>query len=357
MRQQLSAMVLAAGHATRLRPLTDDLAKAVVPFLNRPLLDYTLQWLAEEGFDRVVINLHHAGHSIRDHYGEQAFGLRLQYSPEEVLLGTAGGPRRALPLLGSRILLVNGDVLARVNLDGLLRRHADSGALATLGLYDDERARGYPQVIANANGRLLAFPGDPPPASAAVRGVFTGIHVLERRVLEALPDGVVTGIVDPVYRSLLRAGEILGAVRLDGFWYEVGDPARYLAAQLDVLRRCRLPLAVASSRQLSAAGWAAASASLPTGALGEPFLLGEESRLAPGCRAAGVVLGDGAIIESNSEVSNAVLWNDSRVGSGCRLRDVVVMRGVTVAAGTHATRTVFAENGAHPFPPVPGELS
>lgn len=344
-------MVLAAGMATRLRPLTDAIAKAVVPFLNRPLLDYTLEWLASEGLTRVVINLHHAPESIRGSYGSAAFGLQIDYSPEEILLGTAGGPRAALSRLGPRILLVNGDVLTRGALQPLLRRHRDSGALATLALYDGEQAIGYPRVTADRAGRLRAFPGDTPPLAAEdrVAGVFTGIHLVEREVIAPLPVGEPMGIVVPVYRDLLAAGAYLGAMPLQGCWYEAGDPSRYLHAQITALRRGDLPLALAGSRQHEPAGFVATGDVPPPGTLLPPYLLGAGARIAPEARGAGLVLGAGARIEKGCEVTDAVLWEDAVVERGCRLREVIVMDGVRVAPGTHARRTVFSRSGAAPF--------
>ena len=344
-------MVLAAGHATRLRPLTASVAKAVVPFLNRPLLDHTLEWLARSGFRRVVINLHHASESIVQRYGTSFGELHIDYSPEPALLGTGGGPRNALDLLEDRVLLVNGDVVGLMSIGALLRHHEATRALATLALYRGSAAAGYPEVVAAASGELLAFPGDEPVASPenAVRGVFTGLHVIERSVLEQLPGGCATGIVDPVYRQMLEGGHPIHAIAVPGAWYEVGDPMRYIDNQLTSLRVGDVPLGVYGYQRVSAGGYRSVHSHLENVHLVPPYLAGPGVRLRHGARLQSVILGDRTRVGAACRLDRVVTWSDSWIGPGCRLRDVVVMDGVHVPSGTNASNVVFTTTGAVPF--------
>lgn len=347
------AMILAAGRATRLRPLTDRVAKAVVPFLNRPLLDFTLDWLRRYGFDRVLINLHHAGNSIVDTYGELAFGMRITYCREPVLLGTAGGPRAALEGLGSRALLINGDVITLLNLASLRRHHHDSGALATLALGSGPAARGYPVCSAAADGRLLGFPDDVSAEQAAVRGVFAGVHMIERAVLDSIPEGVVCGMVDTVYRPILAAGLPLHAIAVPGCWYEVGDPAHYIDNQLAALQCGDLPLALLGSRRMKPAGYLSAHTHLENVELAPPFLMGAGVRVKHGCYVEGVVAGDRSRFEPGSRLRQVITWPGAWIGPGCDLRRVIVMNDVRVPAGTCAEGAVLTHDGPVLFAPCP----
>ncbi len=342
----ITPMILAAGHATRLRPLTDRRAKAVVPFLNRPLLDYTLAWLRRHGFTRVVINLHHAAASIRDTYGTRAFGLALEYSEEPVLLGTAGGPRRALERLDEWALLVNGDVVARFGL-GRLRAAAQEGSYgAVLALYGGAAARGYP-LCRGDGGRLVGFPGDG--VEGTVAGVFTGVHLVRRELLETVPAGVFCGIVDPLYRACLREGVPLAAVPVGGLWYEAGDPDRYIDHQLDCLAGERLAFALRGKRRVMEGGWADPHAHLENVRPEPPFLLGAGVRIKHGARVRASVLGDRARVGPGAVVCESILWHGAIVGPECRLRRVVVMDGVRVPGGTVASGVVFTPEGARPW--------
>lgn len=346
-------MVLAAGKALRLRPMTDDRAKAVVPFLNRPLLDYTLDWLRRCGFRQVWINLHHQPDSVAGTYGDRAFHMAIRYSAEERLLGTAGGPRQILEHLQPTTLLINGDTVASLALGPLLRQHR-GGALATLALYRGEASRGYPTITASGAGQLLAFPGDPDPAAEqAVAGVFSGVHLVEREVFQTLPPGEPLGMVDPVYRSLLRAGLPVCAVPVAGSWYEAGDPGRYIDAQLAALQHGHASLGYFRARRLLGGGYVSRDTHLENVRLEPPFLIGAGTRLKHGSILRGLVAADVCRVEGGCRVTESVLWRGANVGPGCRLHRVVVMDGVAVPPRTEAREAVFTKEGVVPFAATP----
>ena len=352
LRTAVTPMVLAAGHATRLRPLTEHRAKATVPFLNRPLLDYTLDWLAKAGFRSVTVNLHHAPDSILDRYGTHAFGMDVNYSHEPVLLGTAGGPRAALSSLGERILLVNGDIVSRANLGALVSHHVRSGALATLALHTGSAGANDPQVVGDRKGNLVAFPGDEAAARDEpgwVRGVFTGVHVVERRLLEALPADVPCGIVDSVYRTALSAGAPVHAIPVSGVWYEVGDPSRYIEAQLQALLRGALPLALQGHRCLHAGGYVSQHGHIENTQPQPPYLVGAGARLKHGCYVRAAVLGDRVRVAEGARLERVIAWGGSTIGPGSSLSGSIVMADVHVPAGTVADRVVFTPDGSVPF--------
>lgn len=343
-------MILAAGLATRLRPLTERQAKAAVPFLNRPLLDYSFDWLARCGFDRAVVNLHHRPDSIVDLYGGRAFGIDIVYSHEPALLGTAGGPRAALEHLGERALLMNGDVVGAPSLGPLLRHHEAVGALATLALHCGPAGASYPQVVAQEDGRLLAFPGDADPsATDGVRGVFSGTHLVERAVLEDLPVGVPCGIVDPVYRELLASGLRIDALPVPGPWYEVGTPSLYIDQQLEALRRESLPLAFEGLVREGGGAYSSPHAHVENARPRPPYLLGAGCRLKQGSFVEACVLGDRSQVGAGASLRRCILWQEALVGNGCRLDRCIVMRGVAVPAATQASDTAFTSSGPISF--------
>lgn len=347
----VTPMVLAAGFGTRLRPLTERVAKPVVPFLNRPLLDYTLDWLARCGFERVVVNLHHAPESIARRYGRRGFGMHLEYSREPRILGTGGGLRRALDRLGEEILVVNGDVLTLAPLGPLVRVHRERGALATLGLFAGSVGHDYSQVAATPDGRLASFPSElaTAPAEATVRGVFCGVHLVRREAVAMLPEGVFAGIVDHVYTPLLADGAPLAACPLAGSWYEVGDPGRYIDHQLHALRHGAVPLAVAGMPRFVDGGYVAADGHLETMRLRPPFLVGAGVRVHDGAWVQGCVLADRTRVGRGARLQEVISWAGAVIGPGARLRRCVVMEDVRVPADTEATETVFTAAGPLPF--------
>ncbi len=309
-------MVLAAGLGLRLRPLTLLRAKPVVPVLGRPLLHFTLERLARAGVSEVMVNLHHLPGSVRRALGDgRAFGLRLRYSHERELLGTGGGPRRVRRFFGDQpALIVNGDVLFDYDLRELLRRHAVSGACATLLLRRNPDPARYSPVVCARGGRILSIAGRPRPARGSV-SLFTGIHVLDPALFERLPAGPSDSVRD-LYLPLLAEGARLRGERLRGAWYDLGALAPYRDAQLRLLR-------------------------------GRRELIHPRARVHPTARLRSVVVGPDCVIEAGARVERSVLWDGVRVGAGAQVRRSILASRARLPPGARvAARVVWRAHRA-----------
>jgi len=209
----MKAMVLAAGLGTRMRPLTLDRAKPVLPVLNRPLLHWTLEMLASHGVEEVMINLHYLPRSVRAAVGDgRAFGLKVSYSFERDILGTGGGPRKVRHWIGDEtLLLLNGDVVFDFDLTALRRRHERGGAPATLALLPNPDLRRYSPVITGPDGRVKSIAGLPRPARGTA-SMFTGVHILDPALLDRLSDKIASlvGLDRSVVRRLGGQGRAPG---------------------------------------------------------------------------------------------------------------------------------------------------
>ena len=346
-----SAMILAAGYGTRLEPLTANRAKGVVPFLNRPLLDYTLDWLRRCGFSHAVINLHHQPHTIERLYGDEAFGIRLTYSHEETLLGTAGGPRAVLDRLGDRVLIVNGDVAATLAPGPLWEHHAAAGALATMALHCGAGAADYPAIEIDDEGRVTRIPGVETAvledsSGGVAAGCFTGIHIVERGVVELIPERRFCGMVDPIYGELMAEGLPLHALVVPGSWYEIGTVTRYLSGQLEALRREDFPLAFEGYRRRAVGGFLRHSVSVMRAGLRAPYLLDEGVLIEEGALVEGVVAGQRAHVGPGATVRDSVLLPDAWISTGARVERCVVLDGAVVPPGAAISNEVIEPEAA-----------
>jgi NDP-sugar pyrophosphorylase family protein len=233
------------------------------------------------------------------------FGLRVRYSRERTILGTAGGPRRLRRFFGDEpFLLVNGDVVFDFDLTRLLDRHRASRARATLALKPNPDPRRYGPVVTGPDGRIRSLAGLPRRARGRV-SLFTGVQVLDPVVLERLPPGFSSSVSD-LYAPLVAEGELVLGVRVAGAWHDLGSPSLYLASQLELLARSH-------GRARS--------------------LVGSGARIASGARVRRSVIGPGAVIEKGAAVSGSVLWDHVRVGAGARVRGCVVADRVVIPAG------------------------
>jgi NDP-sugar pyrophosphorylase family protein len=232
----MKALVLTAGLGTRLRPLTLVRAKAAVPVNGEPLARRAARWLASNGYDDLVFNLHHHPASIAACLGDGAdLGVRVRYSWENPVLGSAGGPRHALQLLidgdDDRFLIANGDTLTDVNLSAVVSKHMATGALVTMALIRNPRPEKYGGVLVE-DGCVTGFTR----AGAAHETFhFIGVQVAEARVFADLEDGVPFESVNWLYPRLLRENpRSIAAYVSDAAFRDIGTPADCLRTSLEL---------------------------------------------------------------------------------------------------------------------------
>ena len=228
-------MILAAGLGTRLRPLTNTIPKPLLPIAGTPLIVWNLLLLKRHGFHQVVINLHYLGPMIEQALGDGSkFGMRIIYSHEPIILGTGGGIKKAEPYFsGEPVLILNADTLVELDLEALRDFHRSRGAAATLALREDQDAERWGLVEVGEQDRILRITGrGVREATTIAQRMFAGIHILHPRLLQQVPKGVVSSIIDPYVAAIERGEPVLG-YDLHGYWSDIGTTERYIQAEHD----------------------------------------------------------------------------------------------------------------------------
>jgi len=305
-----SALVLTAGLGTRLRPLTYVRAKAAMPVNGEPLARRVIAWLVRHGINDVVLNLHHHPASITALVGDGSdLGARVRYTWEQPVLGSAGGPRHALPLLldgasagsGSRntFLLVNGDTLTNVDLHALIATHERSGAAVTMALIPNPKPDKYGGVRV-ADGRVRGFTRRGTPGESYH---FVGVQAADARVFQDLPDGIPAESVAGVYPPLLAAEpDAIAAFICDASFQDIGTPADYLETSLQLAK-------IEGDRMTS----------------------GKRLRL-----------------DATARLNRTAVWDDVVIGARAQLTMCVVADGVTVPAGAVYDRCSIVRAAGRP---------
>jgi NDP-sugar pyrophosphorylase family protein len=224
------AMLLAAGSATRLGPLAQSVPKPMLEVGGRPLIEHTVRQLIRYGVEDIVINLHVLGDVVKQHFGDGSkFGVRIHYSEEEALLGTAGGVRKAAPLLDDTFLLVYGDNLTTCRFDALVDCHRAHGGIATIALFWRDDVSAHSAVERRADGRIVAFVEKPKPGEAPSHWISAGVIVFEPRVFQYIDPGRKLDFGFDVFPALLRAGEGVYGYEMsadEGLWW-IDTPDHY----------------------------------------------------------------------------------------------------------------------------------
>ena len=333
----MQALVLVGGEGTRLRPLTLTEPKPVIPLVDRPFIRYMIDWLARHGVEEVVLSIGFLAHGIREGLGDEIpGGPKLTYVEEPDRRGTAGAIKFAEAHLDDRFLALNGDVLTDLDLGALIRRHEDSGAKATLALYPVGDPTAYGLVRRREDGEITEFLEKPDPAEIDTDEISAGAYVLERSVLDMVPEGCEFSIEREVFPRLV--GDGLYSQRLEGYWMDIGTPERYLQASWDILgRRVETePGAMVDDRGVYVAD----------GAELDGAEVGESVFAEPGTRAgSGATLGPRAVLGPRCEIGAGATVADSVLHRGCEIDPGAAVRGSILAPNVRVGENAVIEPG------------
>jgi mannose-1-phosphate guanylyltransferase len=321
----MQALILAGGEGTRLRPLTHTVAKPVLPLVGRPHIAYVIDWLARHGVDDVIVSCGHLAEGMRKVLDSLELDVRIRFAEEPDARGTAGAIRFADDMLADRFFVLNGDVLCDLDLTAQLQQHESTGARATLALYPVEDPTGYGLIHRHDDGEITEFLEKPEPDQIDTDEINAGAYLLERSVLDEIPPDRAVSIEREVFPRLI--GEGLYGIRLEGYWIDIGTPARFLQANWDILegRVQTVHGEFDDGRMVGKGCEVAESAELLA-----PCVIGDGSRIGDGALIERSVLLDGCAIEENAALRNSILSSRVTVGRGTELEGAVIGEGDVV---------------------------
>ncbi len=326
----MQALILAGGEGTRLRPLTYTVPKPVLPLAGRPHIAYVIDWLRAHGVDDVIVSCGHLAEGMRSTLAELEPGIQICFAEEPDARGTAGAIRFAEEMLRDRFLVLNGDVLCDLDLTALIAQHDDTGAAATIALYPVEDPTGYGLIHRHDDGEITEFLEKPEPEEIDTDEINAGAYLLDRSVLDQIPPDRAVSIEREVFPRLIGKG--LYGIRLEGYWIDIGTPARFLEANWDILEG-RVETVV--GKGLDEPKVVGEGCEVAHGAeLKLPCVVGQGSRVGDGAVIERSVLLDGCVVEANAVVSNSILSAGVTVEAGTRLEGEVIGEGELVGAAS-----------------------
>ena len=300
---------MAGGEGTRLRPMTANQPKPLLPVVNKPIMEHVLRLLKRHGFTETVVTVQFLASLVRNYFGDgEDVGMSLQYATEETPLGTAGSVKNAEDALRSGpFLVISGDALTDIDLTALVRYHKENGALVTVGLTRVPNPLEFGIIIVGEDGRIQRFLEKPTWGQVFSDTVNTGIYVMEPEVLAKVPPGVPVDWSADVFPTLLEAGAPLYGWIADGYWEDVGTLESYLKAQADVLSG-RVEADI-DGFEVSPGGWVSEGAEVdPGGLLSGPRCVGDYAKIEAGAQLREfTVIGNNVVVKENAFLHRADL--------------------------------------------------
>lgn len=343
----MKAVILAGGEGTRIRPLTRNLHKAMLPLLNHPLMEFILDYLGGEGITEVIFALRYRPQDIYDYFGDgHKFGLKIFYVLEATPLGTAGAVKNARQYLDEQpFYVLNGDIYYRINLPLMLEKHIQNKAAASIALTRVEDPRAYGLVKMNGEGRVQEFLEKPSGNGIESGMINAGIYIISLQALKLVPDGSPYMLEKGLFPELIRHGEKVYGFPSSSYWIDVGTPENYLGVHRDLLTNKELK----KERLVrEAIKWNRNASDIhPEARLIGPVVLGEGCVIGQGARIKGPAsIGSNCHIGNNASIEGSIIWQGVRIGGGVSINSCIIASGCIIGKGAVLNKGCVLGDGA-----------
>jgi mannose-1-phosphate guanylyltransferase/phosphomannomutase len=343
----MRAIIIAGGFGTRLRPLTYNTPKSMVPVANIPFVIHQVSLIKKYGIKEIILNLHYLSDNIKKIFeDEQKHGVKIYYSIEESPLGTAGAVKNAEQYFDSDPLLIfNGDILTDIDLSELLKFHRKKKATATLTLTKVEDPTTYGLVITDGDGRIKRFIEKPSWERVTTNTISAGIYVVDPKVFSRVPANKPHSFERELFPSLLESGEAFYAFESDAYWIDIGNPSKYMQAHRAILERevaVHIP-----GRETSKGIWVGSGTEVDEEAkIFGPAIVGERCKIMADAKVDGfTVIGNNVTLGEKALASNSVVLDGTKIGNEAILRNCIVGFDCRIEEGAEVSGGVVLADG------------
>ncbi|QGU00853.1 Mannose-1-phosphate guanylyltransferase / Phosphomannomutase [Candidatus Syntrophocurvum alkaliphilum] len=343
----MKAMIMAAGVGSRLMPMTIDIPKPMVPMGNKPLMENIVNLLKHHEFKDIIANLHYQSSVITNYFDNGSkFGVSIQYSKEDELMGTAGGVKKCDWFLDETFVVVSGDALTDINLTDLVNAHKRKGALATIALKEVEDVEHFGIVITDEEGKIDKFQEKPRKQEALSKTANTGIYIFEPEIFKYIPNKQFYDFGKQVFPHLVKIKAPFYGIAIDEYWCDVGNIDTYRQAHNDILEN-RVKVQTSGKvleKDIS------------------KVLIDDSVEMGKNINFRGnVVIGENCKIGDNSSINNSVIWantvvgeksvlNNCVIGDNCNIgKQVIINQGAVVASGCFLNDKITIAEGMKVF--------
>lgn len=326
----MKAVILAGGLATRLRPLTLERPKSLVPVLNRYFLEHIISSLKNNGIEEIVLATGHMASVLKESLRDgQQYGVRLLYAEEETPLGTAGAIKNCAAHLDSAFLVLNGDIFTDLDYAKLIRFHQEKNAMVTIVTTKVEDPSAFGLVDTDELGKVVGFLEKPEPGRATTDQINAGVYILNPEILDYIAIGECCSLEREIFPKIIRDRKTVYAYATDAYWIDIGTPQNYLRLNQDMLTgRCRTNLF---------------KGHLPRkkGTIGA-VLIGKGSVLRPAARVNGpTVIGHGCRVEDGAVIEASVLWDNVVVEKGVIVKNSIIASNCCLNEKSHISDSII----------------
>ncbi len=326
----MKAVIMSGGFGTRLRPLTCNIPKPMVPMMNKPMMQHIVDLLKKHGITEIVSTLFYQPDIITGHFGDGSkFGIKMQYRKAEADYGTAGSVRNAADFLDERFIIISGDVLTDFDLTKAIEFHEQKKAKATLVLTRAKNPLAFGVVITDNSGKITRFLEKPSWGEVFSDTINTGIYIIEPEVLKLIPYQKEFDFSKNLFPAMLEQDMGLYGYIAEGYWRDVGNLNEYQEAHLDALDD---GVNLHHEGNMVGSAFVGANTMIETSIdnLQGKVLIGKNSKIGKNAKIIKSVIGNDCVIDDGAVIRNSVIWSHTKIGKGAELTSCVVAKWCTI---------------------------
>ncbi len=321
----MKAVIMAGGEGTRLRPLTCNRPKPMVPVVNKPVMEHIIELLKKHDITEIAVTLQYMPERIKEYFQDgQDFGVRLHYYTEQTPLGTAGSVKNAEDFLDDTFIVISGDALTDIDLKSAMDFHRKKGSMATLVLKRVDIPLEYGVVVTDEEGRIIRFLEKPSWGEVFSDTVNTGIYILSAEVLGYIKKGEIFDFSKDLFPTLLQEKKPMYGYITENYWCDIGDLRAYIQAHIDILDgkvNIEIP-----GKEIREKVWIGEGCQIDEGVTIEPYcVIGQNVHIRKEAYIGSYsVIGDSCMIRDRSGIKRSILWENCNVGKNVQLRGSVI---------------------------------
>ena len=340
----MKALFLAGGLGTRLRPLTNNLPKPMVPIMGKALLERNIENLKRFGIDEIVLSTCYKPAKIQKYFGDGSrFGVKISYICEDEPLGTAGAIKNAERFFNDTFLVFNADILSDFDISEMIKYHREKGALATIAVTQVDNPSAYGVIEHDENGFITAFKEKPKPNETTSNLINAGIYIFEPELLKEIPSGRAVSIERETYPLLLEKGYKMAVYDRCSYWLDLGTPPKYLKAHKDILKGF---IKIKEHDFSKNAQYISKTAKISRFAkIMGPVYIGDNVEISSFAYIGpNTVLSGNSTVGTDAKVVESIVWDNAHVEGGASVVNSVVMSNCRVDRNSDKYNIILADN-------------
>ena len=340
--RRIKAVILVGGLGTRLRPLTYEVPKSVVPVLNRPFMEHTFAYLKHHGIEDIVLTLNYLPEMIHERFGDgERYGIRLTYCMEKEPRGTAGAVKNAAEHLDGSFFVFNGDVFTNLDLSAMYAYHRKKKARATISLNWVENPSAFGVVETDSDQKVQRFIEKPPPGTETTHWINAGTYILEPEILDFIPPDTHYMFEKGLFPDILNRNLPVYGYPHHGYWLDMGTPEKYFKLNQDLMLS-KVDSYAFPAAQRDGVKIEKDAVVDPSAVMTPPVIIGNRSRIGRGVKIAGpAVFGQNCEIMEGAQISDSVIWDGVKIGLNTRINQSIISSNSSIHSGMIIDNLVY----------------